>query len=174
MINIIMLALFVEAIVSAIKPLWKDGGKSLTVTEIVSIVVGVVLAVALRIDLFSTLVDIDIMWESPAWVYYVFYVMSGVAIGRGPSFLYDLWEEIKKWSKMNVAEAIPATLDEVVTAEGDVYKVDLNIDNWSVARLREFCILNDIPSEGCVTKDQYIAAIVGAASDAPPDSSPDK
>lgn len=98
MINIILLALFVEAIVSAIKPLWKDGGEGMSVTEIVSIVIGVVMAVAMRIDLFSYVADVELYWDSPAWVHYIFYAMSGVALGRGPSFIYDLWEQIKKWA----------------------------------------------------------------------------
>ena len=96
MINVIMLALFVEAIVSAVKPIWKADGKAMSVTEIVSIVIGIVLAVALKIDLLGQLVDIDVWWNGPDWVMYVFYVMSGVAIGRGPSFVYDLWESLKK------------------------------------------------------------------------------
>ena len=166
MINIIMLALFVEAIVSAIKPLWKDGGKGLSVTEIVSIVVGIVMAVALRIDLFRVLVESEVIWDAP-WVDYVFYVMTGVAIGRGPSFIYDLWQEIKKWSEMKVAEALP--LAELKTAEG-IVEVDLNIDHWSVAQLRRFCEDNDIPCTGCVTKDDYMDAIVRGASDKPPDA----
>lgn len=165
MINIIMLALFVEAIVSAVKPLWKDGGKGLSVTEIVSIVIGVVLAVAMRIDLFSALVEIDIALESPSWVYYLFYVMSGIAIGRGPSFVYDLWKGFKKWHDMPA----PEILTEVADAYDDV---DLEITHWSVAQLREFCLLNDIPCEGCVEKDDYMNAIEhgGIVSDAPPDS----
>ncbi|MBQ8111380.1 MAG: hypothetical protein IJ124_14585 [Clostridia bacterium] len=167
MINIIMLALFVEAIVSAIKPLWKDGGKGLSVTEIVSIVVGIVMAVALRIDLFRVLVESEVIWDAPPWVDYVFYVMTGVAIGRGPSFIYDLWQEIKKWSEMKVAEALP--LAELKTAEG-IVEVDLNIDHWSVAQLRRFCEDNDIPCTGCVTKDDYMDAIVRGASDKPPDA----
>lgn len=104
MINIIMLALFVEAIVSAIKPLWKDGGKGLSVAEIVSIVIGVVMAVSMKIDLFSYFADIEMYTGSPAWVRYIFYAMSGVAIGRGPSFIYDLWENIKKWSEKGKTE----------------------------------------------------------------------
>ena len=96
MINIILLALFIEAIVSAVKPLWTKG-EGLTVTEIVSIVIGIVLAVALRIDLFSAITDIGMYWDGPKWVQYLFYAMSGVAIGRGPSFIYDLWESFKGW-----------------------------------------------------------------------------
>lgn len=170
MIQIIMLALFVEAIVSAIKPLWKDGGKGLTVTEIVSIVIGVVMAVAMRIDLFSYFADVEMYWDSPAWVKYIFYVMSGVALGRGPSFIYDLWENIKKWANVKITEG--ATLEEVKTAEG-IVEVDLNIDHWSVAQLRRFCEDNGIKCTGCVTKDDYIDAIVMGTSEEPPDSGKD-
>ena len=159
-INIIMLALFVEAIVSAIKPIWKDGGKGLTVTEIVSIVIGVVLAVALRIDLFSAMVSTKTAWETPAWVNYVFYAMSGIAIGRGPSFVYDLWESFKKWGESAPIDGVSAvTLDDIKAIE-DKYDIDLNIENWSIPELREFCILNGINAEGCVTKDDYVHAIV--------------
>lgn len=159
MIHIIMLALFVEAIVSALKPIWKDGGKGLSVTEIVSIVIGVVLAVAMKIDLFRTLVEVDVLWETPSWVDYVFYAMSGVAIGRGPSFIYDLWENIKKWSDVKPLEGVTAvTLDDIKEVESK-YGIDLNIENWSVAQLREFCILNDIPAEHCKEKDEYLYAI---------------
>lgn len=103
MIGIIMLALFIEAIVSAIKPIWHDGGEKLSITEIVSICVGILVAVALKIDLFSAVagLDIDFGWESPVWVDYMFYVMSGIAIGRGPSFIFDLWNSLKKWYEMN-------------------------------------------------------------------------
>ena len=156
MIQIIMLALFVEAIVSALKPVWKDGGKGLSVTEIVSIVIGVVLAVAMRIDLFTTLVDVDLLWETPTWLDYVFYAMSGVAIGRGPSFIYDLWVNIKKWSDIKPLEGV--TVEDVKTIEHE-YEFDMNIESWSVARLREFCIVNGIPSEHCKTKEEYMQAI---------------
>ena len=164
MINIIMLALFVEAIVSAIKPIWKDGGKGLSVTEIVSIVIGIVMAVALRIDLFSALVGSEIVWKAPPWVDYVFYAMSGIAIGRGPSFVYDLWKDIKKWSETNLAESVT---DEIKVGEP---VIDLEITHWSVARLKRFCEDNDIPCDGCVTKDDYIDAIVDGTTEEPPNS----
>lgn len=170
MIQIILLALFVETIVSAIKPLWKDGGKGLTVTEIVSIVIGVVMAVAMRIDLFSYVADVDMIWDAPPWVYYIFYVMSGVALGRGPSFIYDLWENVKKWADVKAAEALP--LEEIKTTKGTI-EVDLNIDHWSVAQLRRFCEDNGIPCNNCITKDDYMDAIVQGSAEEPHDSGND-
>lgn len=168
MINIIMLALFVEAIVSAIKPLWKDGGEKLSVTEIVSIVIGVVMAIAMRIDLFSYFADIEVYWDAPAWVHYIFYAMSGVALGRGPSFIYDLWEQIKKWAEKNSGTIIP-----VAEAEPLEDVIDLEITHWSVAQLRRFCEDNGIPCEGCITKDEYMDAIVKGASEEPPETGND-
>ena len=166
MVNIIMLALFVEAIVSAIKPLWKDGGEGLSVAEIVSIVIGVVMAVAMRIDLFSYFADVELYFDTPAWVKYVFYAMSGVAIGRGPSFIYDLWENIKKWAERNTSDGvIPVNVANNVEQE-----IDLEITHWSVAQLRRFCEDNGIPCAGCVTKDDYMDAIErgGRVSNEPP------
>lgn len=159
-INIIMLALFVEAIVSAIKPIWKDGGERMSVTEIASIVIGVVLAVALRIDLFSAITDTVMAWETPVWVSYMFYVMSGIAIGRGPSFVYDLWQNMKKWAEDN-------PLPEARLAE--TLEMNMNLESWPVARLRRFCESNGIDCTGCVTKDDYVAVI--AYGSKPPDES---
>ena len=166
-----MLAMFVEAIVSAIKPLWKDGGR-MTITEIVSIVIGIVVAIAMKIDLFSSLVELDIGWNSPKWLEYLFYGMTGIAIGRGPSFVYDVWQRVKNWSGITLPEAV--TMQETTTTTAEVTEdidVDLNIANWTVEQLREFCILNDIPAEGCETKGDYMDAIEhgGIISDPPPD-----
>jgi len=109
MIGIIMLALFIEAIVSAIKPIWHDGGEKLSITEIVSICVGILVAVALKIDLFSAVVGLDtgFAFDVPVWMEYVFYVMSGIAIGRGPSFIADLWSNIKRWGDETPREEKP-------------------------------------------------------------------
>ena len=97
MFDILVLALFIEAVVSAIKPIWTKG-EGMGLSEIVPICIGVVLAVALHIDLLSY-VSSYTLFDVPPWANYIFYVMSGVAIGRGPSFVYDLWEGIKKWSE---------------------------------------------------------------------------
>lgn len=92
--NIIILALFVETIVSAIKPIWTKG-EGMSVSEIVSIVIGIVLAIAMKINLLDFIQDAQL--AAPTWINYIFYAMTGIAIGRGPSFVYDLWEALKKW-----------------------------------------------------------------------------
>jgi len=107
MFSVIVLALFIEAVVSAIKPLWTQGEK-MGPSEIVPICIGIVLAVALKIDLLSYISEYT-MFDTPKWAYYIFYVMSGIAIGRGPSFVYDLWESIRKWGEKQAPK--PETLD---------------------------------------------------------------
>lgn len=89
--NLIILALFVEAIVQTLKPLWDKAAGKITVAEIVSMGIGVVIAVVAKINFLAGLVDI-----SEPVLLYVLYVLSGVALGRGPSFVHDLWGNIKE------------------------------------------------------------------------------
>ena len=159
-ISAILLALFLETIVNALKPVWKADGKGLTVTEYVSIALGVALAVAMHIDLFSWCCDYSV-WDSPDWVSYVFYVLSGVAIGRGPSFIHDLWQALKKWQETEPAISLTGVIDGK--------SVDLNIVNWSLEQLRQFCETNHIPCAGCVTKEDFVEAIELGGSMKPPD-----
>lgn len=35
----------------------------------------------------------------PVWVEYIFYGLTGIAIGRGTNFLYDLWNKLKDWQQ---------------------------------------------------------------------------
>lgn len=97
MFQVLGLALFVEAVVSALKPVWTRG-EGLSVTELVSVGIGVLLAVALKIDLMSFISEYT-LWDTPRWASYLFYAMSGVAIGRGPSFVYDLWESVRRYAE---------------------------------------------------------------------------
>lgn len=100
-VDLVLIAMFIEAVVSALKPIWDTAdGKHLTVTELVSMGVGVVLTVSSKINMLDTLVEIS----TPGWVQYLFYVMTGIALGRGPSFLYDLWERIKNWQGGNMPD----------------------------------------------------------------------
>ena len=88
--NLLTLAFFVEAIISAVKPIWnKNAG--MTITEYISIGLGIVLAVILKLDMIGPVTGFvggnvaDIIFE----------VMTGIAMGRGPSFLFDAWMRIK-------------------------------------------------------------------------------
>ena len=89
--NLILIALFIEGVISAIKPAWSRNGTEISVSEIVSMAIGVVIAVACRLNMLAGAMQID----APEWFYYVLYIMTGIAIGRGPNFLYDLWNRIK-------------------------------------------------------------------------------
>lgn len=94
-LNLVVVSLMIEAVVSALKPMWSRSGETISAAEIVSMAAGVALAVACRINLLDGLIEI----ETPVWTEYLFYAMSGIAIGRGPSFLYDLWETLKNAGK---------------------------------------------------------------------------
>ncbi len=88
--NLIILALFVEAIVQTMKPIWDKTAGKITTAEIVSMAIGVVIAVVAKINFLEGVVDIT----QPVLLY-MLYALTGVALGRGPSFVHDLWGKIK-------------------------------------------------------------------------------
>jgi len=88
--NLIILALFVEAIVQAMKPIWDKTAGKISVAEIVSMAIGVVIAVVAKINFLAGVVDVT----QPVLLY-VLYVLTGVALGRGPSFAHDLWVRVR-------------------------------------------------------------------------------
>ena len=100
--NIILMALFIEAVVDALKPLWTKEGEKFTVAEYVSMGIGILLAVSCKINMLSMVVQA----EYPVWVEYIFYVLTGIAIGRGTNFLYDLWAKLKEWQNGNLLLAL--------------------------------------------------------------------
>lgn len=165
-VNILLLAVLIEAVVSAIKPIWSKDGEKMSVAEIVSICLGVALCVSCRIDMLEYIVDWDLIDNSPPWVPYIFYTLTGIALGRGPSFLWDLWQRMKKYTENNgfaIGGIAPVDLDE----NGEP---DLNIENWSLQQLKGFCALNGIQADGCTTREDYINRIEnsGRVSDEPP------
>ena len=54
--------------------------------------VGVILAVALRINMLDLFFRVS---STPAWLDYVLYAMTGIGLGRGPSFIYDVWQRVR-------------------------------------------------------------------------------
>lgn len=88
--DLILLALFIEAIVNVLKPIWDKTAGKITAAEIVSMGIGVIVAVIAKINFMSGVVNIT----EPVLVY-LMYVLTGVALGRGPSFVYDLWQKIR-------------------------------------------------------------------------------
>ena len=89
--NLIILALFVEAIVQTLKPLWDKTAGKITVAEIVSMGIGVSIAVVAKINFLAGVLDVT----QPVLLY-VLYALTGVALGRGPSFVHDLWGKIRE------------------------------------------------------------------------------
>lgn len=105
--DVIMISLFIEAIVNALKPIWTSGDDKLTVTEYVSMAIGILLAVACKINMLAYVVDVSY----PVWVEYIFYGLTGIAIGRGTNFLYDLWNKLKNWQQGKNPADTPDTED---------------------------------------------------------------
>ena len=176
-ITLLLIALFIEAIVTAVKPLWSKDGARMSVAEIVSIAIGVVLAVSCKLNMLSV-VDGGMLPDAPVWVHYMLYVMTGIALGRGPSFIWDLWERLRKATEQdNLINAdIQTSVEHTVTWDVDENgEPDLNVENWSFEQVKEFCRLNDIDTTGCVTREDYENALVrgGRVSDQPPTSGGD-
>lgn len=88
--NLVLIALFVEAIVQQLKPIWDKTAGKITVAEIVSMCLGVLIAVVAKINFLAGVIDIT----QPVLLY-ILYVLTGIALGRGPSFVHDLWVKIK-------------------------------------------------------------------------------
>lgn len=152
--DLILIALFIEAIVNAIKPIW-TGENKLTASEYVSMAIGILLAVACKIDMLGYVVEIE--YPFPVWVEYVFYVLTGIAIGRGTNFLYDLWGKLKEWQNGQILNGF--------TMVDDTDNVDLEITHWSLDQLERFCALNGVNATGCTTREEYIDAIEGTFSE---------
>ena len=89
LVMIITFAVLIEAIVQLVKPLWGDAqiGK-LTVTEIVSMALGVVVAVLTKLNIA------DALGIAQPALLYVMYAFTGMAMGRGASFIHDLWTKL--------------------------------------------------------------------------------
>lgn len=158
MTNVILIALFIEAVVNSLKPLWSKGSEKPSISEFVSMAMGVLLAVACKINMLAYVVEAV---DYPAWVEYVFYVLTGIAIGRGTNFVYDLWKKLKEWQNGAVEEGLPM--------EG-VLDVDLEITHWNLAKLQAFCSLNGIATNGCTTREDYMSAIERGGRTEPPDA----
>lgn len=89
-VSMMIMAMFIEAIVQVFKPVWDKNAAQLTVPEWISMGVGIMIAVASRMNMLEGLTA-----ANNAVLEYMFYIFTGVALGRGPSFVHDLWGKIK-------------------------------------------------------------------------------
>lgn len=149
--DVLMIALIIEAIVNSLKPIW-TGGEGMSVSEYVSMAIGVLIAVTCKIDIVGYVVELTTPF--PGWMQYVFYALTGIAIGRGTNFLYDLWQKMMEWKTDGVLPGLLAPVQEAT--------VDVEIANWNTKQLADFCELNGVPAGWCVDKEDYIEAITNA------------
>ena len=66
----------------------------ITIAENVSMAIGVVIAVVAKINFLAEVVDV----AQPVLLY-LLYGLTGVALGRGPSFVHDLWQRTRSTIK---------------------------------------------------------------------------
>lgn len=113
---IIVLAFIIEALIQAVKPVWNPTTKKLSVTELIAMGVGIILAIGAKLNVFEYVYPLE------GWAYYVGSVLTGVIIGRGSSFVFNLMEKIKQYV------ALPGTYLEAGKVVDEVDKVVDRID----------------------------------------------
>ena len=89
-LSLLIISLFIETIVNWIKPIWDKTATKVTTAEIVSMCIGIVIAVFAKINMLASYVTV-----SEPVLLYLFYILTGIGLGRGPSLLYDLWKKLK-------------------------------------------------------------------------------
>lgn len=88
--SMMVIALFIEAVIQIFKPVWDKSASPLTVPEWLSMLIGIFIAVAARINMLDGLIPVDNIV-----LVYLFYIFTGIALGRGPSFVHDLWSSLR-------------------------------------------------------------------------------
>lgn len=96
--------------------------------------------------------------------------------GHGPDkldyVLARLDEMGYKVDRSEIEAAVYQAFNSLPLAENAYELYDTNIEHWTLEQLISFCDLNDIPCDGCVTREDYIHAIEqgGRTADQPPTS----
>lgn len=89
-ISMMVIALFIEAVIQIFKPVWDKTAQPLSVPEWISMGVGVVIALLAKINMLEGMIPVDNIV-----LIYLFYIFTGIALGRGPSFVHDLWNRLR-------------------------------------------------------------------------------
>lgn len=166
--DVILISLFIEAIVNTLKPIWTGSEKKLTVTEYVSMALGILLAVICQINMLAYVVDIPY----PMWVEYVFYMLTGIAIGRGTNFLYDLWNKLNEWRSGQILPAVEVEEDVELTGE----EFDMDITHWPLemiigfARANGFALPGNMPTDEQAAKEYLIDYMFHEEQTQPPEA----
>jgi hypothetical protein len=88
---IVLISFLIEALIQVIKPLWGAAKLGeLSLTEVISMTLGVIVAVLGKLNLLA-----DFVTPDSIFLLYVFYILTGLAMGRGTSFVHDLWLKLR-------------------------------------------------------------------------------
>ncbi len=88
-IQMLVISVFIEAVVQVIKPMFKSNLK-LAKWDFISIGLGVAIALSMELNLLEGIVE-----ANNEITLFFFRLFSGVALGRGPSFIHDLWRRLR-------------------------------------------------------------------------------
>lgn len=102
----ISIALFIEALVQVIKPLYNKEAKKFSIPEIIAVISGIIVAVIGKVNLMEGLITTD-----NVVALYILYGLSGIALGRSPSFIHDLWTKVKIFDVDKATSAATSALD---------------------------------------------------------------
>ncbi len=89
---LVVLGLLVEAIVETLKLVWDAEKRKVSVPVICSLVVGIGIAMLTQASIFE-LLNITIVASS-----WLGYIITGILISRGSSFIHDLWSRINNYT----------------------------------------------------------------------------
>lgn len=78
----------VEAVTNALKPIWDEEKRTVSYSSLVSLAVGVIVALAADINLFSAF-GLEMNWPVLPQIF------TGIIISRGANFVYDLLASIQ-------------------------------------------------------------------------------
>lgn len=85
-------AVLVEAIVSAIKPIWDEEKHSISYSVVWSLAIGIIIALGAGLDVAAA-VGVVITWPL------VPQVISGILISRGSNYIFDLVSRVRVTSE---------------------------------------------------------------------------
>lgn len=86
---IVIAAVLVEAVTTAIKPIWDADKRKLAPAAVASLLIGLVLSFAANLDLPGA-VGMTITWPV------VSQIITGIVISRGANYVYDIIDKIKQ------------------------------------------------------------------------------
>jgi formate-dependent nitrite reductase membrane component NrfD len=102
LLGIVFGAVLVEAIVTALKPIWDESKRQISFGAVMSLIVGLGIAFATGIDLCAAA-------GFPVLVPVVPQLITGILISRGSNYIYDILSQIKD---SVIKQTSQSTIDE--------------------------------------------------------------